>query len=224
MENISDIAKTIDHTNLKVNATVQDIRKTCLEAKTYGFRSVCVNLRWAKLAKEELKGSGVKVVVVIDWPCGASLTEARVFQAELAKKDGADEIDPVMGVGDLKMGDYKTVLADFKALAKVLPVKMIIETGFLTDEEIRKAAQLVKEAGCYCVKTSTGMEPKTDIDTKIQHVKLIRSVVGPDFPIKASGGIGSLEDAKRVIEAGANIIGTSSSLKIIGLSNKTESY
>lgn len=219
-----DIAKRIDHTNLKANATSGDIKKTCAEAKQYGFRSVCVNQRWAKLAKEELKGSDVKVVVVVDWPCGASTTDSRVLQAKAAKKDGADEIDPVMGVGDLKMADYKTVLADFKALAKVAPVKMIIETGFLTDEEIKKAAQLVKEAGCYCVKTSTGMEPKTDIDTKIKHVRLIRSVVGPDFPIKASGGIGSVEDAQRLVEAGATIIGTSSSLKIIGVSEKAESY
>lgn len=223
MENIN-IAKIIDHTNLKADATAEAIKKTCGEAKTYGFRSVCVNSRWTKLAKEELKGSGIKVVAVIDWPCGASPTGVRVFQAKQAKKDGADEIDPVMDVGNFKMGNYDLVLSDFKALAKILPVKMIIETGYLTDEEIKKAAQLVKEAGCYCVKTSTGMEPKTDIDTKIEHVKLIRSVVGPDFPIKAAGGMSSMADAQRVVDAGATIIGTSSSLKIIGLSAKAESY
>jgi len=219
-----EIAKFIDHTNLKADATEGDIKKLCQEAKTYGFRSVCVHSSLVKTAKQELKGTGIRVVAVIDWPYGGAPTEVRVFQAKVAKKDGADEIDPVMDVGNFKMGNYEDVLNDFKALAKVLPTKVIIESGFLNDQEIAKAAELVKESGAICVKTSTGVEPKTDIDTKIAHIKLIRHVVGPDFLIKASGGISSAEDAQRVIEAGANIIGTSSSLKIIGVSQKAESY
>jgi deoxyribose-phosphate aldolase len=210
-----DIARIIDHTNLEASATAEDIKKTCQEAKEYGFRSVCINPRWIKLAKEELSGTNIKVVTVIDWPVGASSTKARVCEAEAAKTDGADEIDPVLDIGDFKAGNYDLVLEDLKALAKILPTKLIIETGYLTDEEIKKAASLVKEAGCYCVKTSTGTPPKVEVDTKIHHIELIREAVGPDFPIKAAGGIRTMEDAKRVVEAGANIIGTSSGVEIM---------
>lgn len=219
-----EIAKLIDHTNLKPNATESDIQQLCQEAKQYGFRSVCINPGWVKLAQKELKGSGIKVVTVIDWPCGASSPEARAFEAKQAKKDGAGEIDPVMNVGNFKMENYDMVLNDLKTLAKILPTKVIIETGFLTDEEIKKASALVKEAGAICVKTSTGMEPKVDLNTKILHLKMMRDVVGSDFLIKASGGIKSMEDAKKVVEAGANIIGTSSSLKILGVSQEEGSY
>lgn len=218
---MEDIAKIIDHTNLKADATENDIKQTCQEAKTYSFRSVCFNLRWVKLAKEELRGTAIKVVTVIDWPLGASPGDVRVFQAKRAKKDGADEIDPVLDIGNFKMKNYQAVLKDLKALAKVLPTKLIIETGYLTDEEIKKAALLVKEAGCYCVKTSTGMEPKVDIDTKIQQIKLIKEAVGENFPVKAAGGIQTMEDARKVIAAGANIIGTSSGLKILGYETST---
>lgn len=219
-----EIAKTIDHTNLRANATEADIRRTCREAKEYGFRGVCVNPKWVELAKKELKDTDIKVVTVIDWPNGASSTEVRVFQAERAKKDGADEIDPVMDIGNFKMGNYNLVLEDLKALAKVLPTKVIIETGFLTDEEIKKVSEIVEEAGCFCVKTSTGMPPKVDIDSKILHVKLMREAVDRDFPIKVAGGIKTMEDAQKVIETGANIIGTSSSLKILGISQEEGLY
>ncbi len=212
---MENIAKLIDHTNLKADATAESIRKTCQEAKEYGFRSVCVNSRWVKFAKEELKGTGVKVVTVIDWPVGGSPTEVRVFQAQRAKKDGADEIDPVLDVGNFKAGDYDQVSKDLKALAKILPVKIIIETGYLTDDEISKISLIAKEAGCYCVKTSTGMDPKVDIETKIRHLKIIREAVGPNFPIKAAGGVKNMDDARKVVEAGATIIGTSSGAEII---------
>lgn len=220
----SQIAKIIDHTNLIAGSTADDIRQTCQEAKKWGFRSVCINPKWVKLAKNELKNTDVKVVTVIDWPCGASNTDMRVFQAKQAKKDGADEIDPVLDIGDFKAGNYDSVLKDLKELAKILPTKLIIETGYLTDEEIKKAASLVKEAGCYCVKTSTGMDPKVDIDTKVLHIRLIREAVGAGFPIKVAGGVKTTEDAQKAVEAGATIIGTSSSLKIIGVSQEAKSY
>ncbi len=219
-----EIAKLIDHTNLRADATEEDIIKLCKEAKQYEFRSVCINPRWAKTAKDQLKGTNIKVVVVIDWPNGASPNEVRLFQAEKAKKDGTDEIDPVLDIGNFKMGNHDLVLSELSKLAKILPTKLIIETGYLTDEEIKKAAALVKDSGCYCVKTSTGQEPKVGIDMKVEHIKLMREAVGPDFPIKAAGGIKSLGDAKRAVEAGANIIGTSSGLKIIGIAQEGGDY
>ncbi len=212
---MENIAKIIDHTNLRADATPEDIRKTCQEAKTYGFRSVCINPRWIGLAKEELKGTDIKIVTVIDWPVGASSTQARVGEAEQAKKDGADEIDPVMDIGDFKAGNYEEVLKDLRALAKVLPTKVIIETGYLTGEEIKKAAELVKESGAVCVKTSTGQPPKVDVETKLGHVKIMREAVGPDFLIKAAGGIHSKEDAERMVSAGANVIGASAGVEIV---------
>ena len=210
-----EIAKIIDHTNLKANATADDIRRTCQEAKTYRFRGVCINPRWIKLAKQELKGTDIKVVTVIDWPVGASTTEARVAEARQAQKDGASEIDPVMDIGDFKSGNYEEVLKDLKALARVLPAKVIIETGYLTEEEIKKAAELVKESGAICVKTSTGAPPKVDIETKLNHVKLMREAVGSDFLIKAAGGIHSKEAVERMVLAGADIIGASAGVEIV---------
>lgn len=210
-----DVAKFIDQTNLRADATAEDIRKTCQAAKEYGFRSVCINPRWVKFAKKELEDTDVKVAPAIDWPIGASGIRGRVALAEIAKLDGADEIDVVLDIGNFKAGNYDEVLEDLKSLAKILPVKVIIETGYLTDNEISKVSLLVKEAGCFCVKTSTGIEPKTDIETKILHVKLIREAVGSDFQIKAAGGIKIMEDVQKLIEAGANIIGTSSGTEII---------
>ena len=219
-----DIAKLIDHTNLRADAKESDIYQTCLEAKEHGFRSVCINPRWVKFAKRELKNTDIKVVSVIDWPIGASTNEGRVALAKIAKKDGADEMDVVLDIGNFKAGNYGAVLEDLKFLAKILPTKIIIETGYLTDGEIKKAAQLVKEAGSFYVKTSTGIEPKVDIETKIRHIKLIREAVGPDFPIKAAGGVKNMEDAQRVITAGANIIGTSSGAEIIAGKESKSGY
>jgi deoxyribose-phosphate aldolase len=219
-----DIAKIIDHTNLRANATAEDIKKTCQEAREFGFRSVCINPRWVKLAKEDLQGTEIKVVAVIDWPIGGSSAESRVCQAKAAKKDGADEIDPVLDIGNFKAGNYDLVSQDLKKLAKILPTKMIIETGYLTDDEIKEASLMVKEAGCYCVKTSTGIDPKTDIEKKISHLKLVRQVVGPTFPIKAAGGIRTMEDAQKIVEAGANIIGTSNGVEIIRGEEAGSSY
>jgi len=210
-----EVAKLIDHTNLKANATAEDIKKTCQEAREQGFRGVCINPKWVKLAKEELKGTNIKVVTVIDWPCGASSLESRICQSEAVKKDGADEIDPVLNIGDLKAGEEKKVFDDLKALARILPTKLIIETGYLADGEIKKAASLVKDSGCYCVKTSTGLDPKVELEEKCRHIELISETVGPSFPIKAAGGIRTSTDVLKVLEAGAGIIGTSSGVEIV---------
>jgi len=209
-----DIAKTIDHTVLGASATEENIKRLCDEAKTYSFRGVCINSRWVKFAKRLLKGSGVKVATVIDFPLGASPHQARVFQARKAKEDGADELDLVLDIGSFKAGKYDEVLEDLKEIAKVLPTKVIIETGYLTEEEIVKAAQLVKKSGAICVKTSTGWEPKTDISTKAGHIRLIKKAAC-DILIKAAGGISTLKDLNIILEAGADIIGASASVSII---------
>ncbi len=217
---MKDIAKIIDHTNLGASVTANDIRQTCWEAKEYGFRGVCINPRWVGLAKEELRGTDIKIVTIIDWPNGASSTSVRIFQAQIAKEDGADEIDPVMDIGNFKMKNYEAVLKDLRLLANVLPTKVIIETGYLTDEEIKKAAAVVKESGGFCVKTSTGMEPKVEIEKKILDIKLMREAVGEGFLIKAAGGITTLKHVEQALASGANIIGTSSFLKILGISEQ----
>ncbi len=209
------IAKILDHTDLRADATEQDICRLCNEAKKFGFGGVCVNSKWVKVAKKELEGTDIKIVVVIDWPVGAGSPESRVFQAKKAKEDGADQIDPVMDIGDFKEGNYEKVSEDLKALSSILPCKVIIETGYLTDEEIVKASLLVKEAGAYCVKTSTGMEPKVDLERKAGHVRLMRKAVGNDFLIKAAGGIRTMKDAEKMLEAGADIIGTSAGVEIV---------
>lgn len=209
-----DIAKIIDHTFLGADGGKKDIERICQEAKTYGFRGVCINSRWIKFAKGLLEGSDVKITTVIDYPLGASPHRVRLFQGKAAKDDGADELDLVLAIGSFKAGKYDEVLEDLKEIAKILPTKVIIETGYLTDEEIAKASQLVKASGCICVKTSTGWEPKTDISTKAEHIKIIRKTL-PGVLIKASGGIRTLKDLKILVEAGADIIGTSASVDIM---------
>jgi len=209
-----NINKTIDHTYLKADAGEKEIKRICKETLKYGFRSVCINPEWASLAKKELKGKAL-VVTVIDWPCGAGSINARVFEAKQAKKDGADEIDPVIKIGKLKEGKYAEVLNDLKKLSKILPTKVIIETGFLSEKEIIKASKIVKKAGAICVKTSTGVPPKVETDKKIRHVKLMRKAVGPKYLIKAAGGIRTLKDVEKMLKAGADIIGTSGSVSIV---------
>lgn len=209
-----NIAKTIDHTFLEASATKEDIKRLCNEAKTYDFRGVCINSRWVKFAKGLLKGSGVKVATVIDFPLGASSHQVRVFQARKAKEDSADELDLVLDIGSFKAGKYDEVLEDLKEIAEVLPTKVIIETGHLTEEEIVKAARLVKKSGAICVKTSTGWEPKIDINTKAGHIRLIKKAAC-DILIKAAGGIRTLKDLNIILKAGADIIGASSSVEIM---------
>jgi len=217
--NAREIARYIDHTNLKPYATREDIIKLCDEAIQYGFYAVCVNPYRVKLAKDYLreKGADVKVASVIGFPLGATPTEVKVFEAKNALDDGADELDMVINIGALKDGDYEYVKNDIAEVVKVAhkrgtKVKVIIETCYLTDEEKVKACELAKEAGADFVKTSTGFGTG---GATVEDVKLMRKVVGPDMGVKAAGGIRTYEQALAMIEAGANRIGTSSGVKIV---------
>ena len=216
MKNINQLAKIIDQTNINEKAGAQDIKKSCQEVREYGFRGLCVNPKWVKLVKKELKGTGSKVVVLVDPPMGQSTTARRVKICKKAKKNGADELDVVMNIIDLKYERYEKVLKDLKAICKILPTKVIIGSGFLTDEEIEKASKLVKEAGAICVKTATSKDPleAREMEEKARHVAIMKKSA-PGLLIKASGRVSNFEDLKKVVEAGADIIGTSYGVSII---------
>ncbi|NLM75883.1 MAG: deoxyribose-phosphate aldolase [Clostridiaceae bacterium] len=211
-----ELAKMIDHTLLKPDATKEQIRKLCSEAKKFGFASVCVNSYYTDLVSNELKGSDVKTCVVVGFPLGAMLTDVKVCEAGEAVKNGAQEIDMVINVGALKNQDYDYVEKDIKAVVDAVCgkalVKVIIETCFLTDEEKIIACKLAQKAGAHFVKTSTGFGPG---GATVQDVKLMRETVGNSMGVKASGGIRDYEKAAAMIEAGANRIGASSSVDIV---------
>jgi len=218
-----DLARMIDHTVLKPEATADEIKKLCEEAKEYNFASVCVNPCNVALCKELLKGSEVKVCTVIGFPLGANTTETKRFEAEQAITNGALEIDMVINVGRLKQGDYNYVFNDVKEVVlaakngKAL-CKVILETALLTDEEKVKACILCKEAGADFVKTSTGFSKG---GATAADVALMRKIVGGAMGVKASGGIRTREDAEIMIANGASRIGASASIKIV-LGDKSE--
>lgn len=211
-----NLPKIIDHTNINTAATGKDIKKTCAEAKKFGFRGVCVNPQWVKLAKQELKGRVVRVICLIDPPMGLSPLQKRLEAVQKAKKDGADELDVAMNIIDMKYERYDEVLNDLKRICRVLPTKVIIGSGYLTDDEVKKASELVKEAGAFCVKTATSRDPLShlELQEKARHLKLMREAA-PGLKIKASGNIKTLKDVLMMQEAGADIIGTSSSVEIM---------
>ncbi|PJA02513.1 deoxyribose-phosphate aldolase [bacterium (Candidatus Gribaldobacteria) CG_4_10_14_0_2_um_filter_36_18] len=216
MVRIKEIAKIIDHTNIRVSATEKEIRKTCQEARKYGFRSVCVNPEWVRLSHEELEDTDVKVVVLIDPPMGLSSHLKRVEAAKKAKKDGASELDVVMNIIDMKYERFDEVLEDLKEITKILPTKVIIGSGYLTDKEIEKASELVKKAGAFCVKTATEKDPLEHIELKekAKHLQIMKKGA-PGLKIKAAGKIRTLKDLEMMVKAGADIIGTSSSVEIM---------
>lgn len=219
-----DVAAAIDHTQLKPQETRAAIEKLCAEARQYHFGAVCVNGTWVLLAKKLLEGSGVKVASVIGFPLGAMSTKAKAFEAKDAVENGADEIDMVMNIGAHKGGEYDYVRDDIAAVVNAVPgtpVKVILETGYLTDDEIVKASQLVKEAGAAFVKTSTGFGPS---GASVPHVELMRKTVGPQMGVKAAGGIRSYEDAVKMLNAGATRLGTSSGAAIVQGATSQESY
>lgn len=210
------LAPYIDHTLLKADAKPAEIQKLCTEARHFGFATVCVNSRYIRLATHELKDSKTLPISVVGFPLGACDTQAKSHEAKLSIHHGAQEIDMVLALGALKSGDWGAVFEDIATVvqsSKPYPVKVILETSLLTDAEKVVACVISKEAGAAFVKTSTGFSTggATEHD-----IALMRSVVGADMGVKASGGIRTTADALKMIAAGANRIGASASVQIIG--------
>jgi deoxyribose-phosphate aldolase len=211
------LARKIDHTLLKPDATPDQIAQLCFEARKYEFASVCVNPTHVKLCTDLLRGSPVKVCTVIGFPLGASSPKVKAFETETALREGATEIDMVINIGALKAKDHELVAKDIDGVVRMSHaagalVKVIIETALLTEEEKVTACLLAKEAGADFVKTSTGFSGG---GATSEDIALIRRVVGPEMGIKASGGVKTYEDAKRMVEAGATRIGASAGVKIV---------
>lgn len=215
MENLN---KHIEHTLLKQDAKLEDFIKLFNEAKAHKFLGVCINPAYVKLAKENLKDNDVKVVTVIGFPLGANRSDVKAFEASKAVEDGADEIDMVINVTAIKNKDYNFVVNDIKAVkaaCKDKPLKVILETDLLEKDEIKKACELCVEAKADLVKTSTGFV-KGGVGAKAEDVKLMYETVSPyGLKVKASGGIRDKETAVKMIEAGAERLGTSSGVKIV---------
>lgn len=210
-----ELAKKIDHTLLKADATREQILRICEEAKQYGTASVCVNTCWTFTVKQALEGSGIKTCCVVGFPLGAMSTAAKAFEAAYAVDMGADEVDMVLNIGMAKGGEWTNVKADIEAVVDAAcgaDVKVIIETCLLTDEEKVMACRMAKEAGAAFVKTSTGF---STAGAKEEDIRLMRETVGPDLGVKASGGIRTREDALKMIAAGATRIGASATAKIV---------
>ena len=205
-----DLNLLIDQTLLKPTATEADIKQLCTEAKKFKFWSVCVNPVWVKLARKQ----GVRVCSVVGFPLGANTLAIKIAEARQVIKDGASEIDAVMNLGWLKMGQVKDLqhgLQSFVTACRGKIVKIIIETCYLTDKEKVMAAKLVKQSGADFVKTSTGFG---SAGATVEDVRLLRKAVGPDFGVKASGGIKTREQAEAMVAAGANRLGTSAGVAI----------
>jgi len=215
----NELAKMIDHTELKASSGRKKIEQLCKDAVNFGFYSVCINPCHAKFASDILKNEDVKVCVVAGFPLGANRTDIKAEEARKAVKDGAGEIDMVINNGLLREGKYQYVRKDIIAVVEAsypAHVKVILENCYLTDEQIIKGCELSVEAGAKFVKTSTGFGA---FGAFPQHVKLMRETVGPDIGVKAAGGIKNFKDALRLIKAGANRIGASSGISILeGLS------
>ena len=211
------IARFIDHTLLKPDATPQQIEQMCAEAREHGFASVCVNPSYVPLCARLLQGSNVAVCTVIGFPLGATSTPAKVFEAEQAIRDGAREVDMVLHIGHLKAGDADYVREDIRQVAEAAHAggalcKVILETSMLTDDEKVTACKLAVEAGADFVKTSTGFGGG---GATVADVRLMRVAVGDQAGVKASGRVRSLVDAQAMIAAGATRIGTSSGVAIV---------
>lgn len=211
----STLASLIDHTLLKPTASRAQIGQLCEEAQRYHFASVCVNPVHVPMAAELLQGSGVKVCTVIGFPLGSTSTMAKVLEARDAVAAGAEEIDMVINIGSLLEQDYAKVYSDIKGVRDAVSrqlLKVILETGYLSKEQIVRGCILAKMAGADFVKTSTGFGPG---GATVEDVKLMRDVVGDDCGVKASGGIRDLATAIAMIKAGANRLGASSGIAII---------
>ena len=210
------INQYIDHTNIRKEAKKEDIIKSCDEAKEFKFRGVCVRPQWVKLVATQLKGTGIKTIVLIDDPIGDSSHETRMKIAKKAILDGAENLDVVINVVDVKHERWGKIEKDLKDICKLQDTKVIIASGMLTDEEIAKASSLVKKAGAICVKTATDKDPleNREMSEKARHLKIMRENA-PGLLIKASGNIKTLKDVKEMIRAGADIIGSSHGVSIM---------
>lgn len=209
------IASYIDHTLLKPEATKDQVMKLCVEAREYGFASVCINPAFVELAASILKSSDAKVCTVVGFPLGANATPIKVEETKQAIRDGAEEIDMVINIGALKAGDSQLVEDDIRAVVDAAEgnlVKVIIETCLLTREEKILACQLAEKAGAHFVKTSTGFSSG---GATPEDVALMKEVVGERLGVKASGGVRDLASAKSMIQAGATRIGSSNSVVIV---------
>ena len=207
--------KYIDHTLLKADATRKDIEKLCAEAKQYDFASVCVNTYWVPLCASELKDSDVSVCCVVGFPLGAMSTQAKAFETRQAVKDGADEIDMVINIGELKNGNDEAVLHDIEAVVQAAEgavVKVILENCLLEKEEIVRACKLCMKAKADFVKTSTGFSTGGAV---LEDVRLMKETVAEKCKVKAAGGIRSKADMDAMIEAGADRIGTSAGISLL---------
>lgn len=207
-------SKLFDHTILKADATKEEVAEICREAVEHDFMSVCVNSYYTAFAAGLLKGSNVLVCTVVGFPLGQMSTAAKCAETELAVADGAEEIDMVINVGALKDQEYEAVLNDIKSVKKACRearLKVIIETCLLTEKEKIKACELAKQAGADFVKTSTGF---SKAGATAEDVELMRRTVGETMGVKASGGIRNKETAEKMIQAGANRLGTSATIEI----------
>lgn len=211
-----EMAKYLDDTLLKADATPEQIVKICEEAKTYGCASVCVNSSYVPLVAKKLSGSEVKTCCVIGFPLGACTSESKAAETADSIEKGANEVDMVIQIGRAKAGEWDYVKSDIEAVVKAAAgkaiVKVIIETCLLTDEEKIKACQIAKEAGADFVKTSTGFSTG---GATVEDIRLMRETVGKDMGVKASGGVRDFEKAQAMIDAGATRIGTSSAAGIL---------
>lgn len=219
----ADIAALIDHTALKPNTTSDQIRQLCAEAKEYKFASVCVNLTWLELCDQLLGDSTVKRCVVVGFPLGATLPSAKAYETAEAIRLGAQEVDMVLNVGRLKDGDYDLVYQDINAVVEMAHaegalVKVILETFLLSDEEKATACMIAQRAGADFVKTSTGFNGG---GATVEDVTLMRSIVGNELGVKASGGVRTGADALAMVAAGATRIGASAGVSIVDSFNES---
>jgi deoxyribose-phosphate aldolase len=212
-----DIARKIDHTLLKPEATREQIETLCREAREHGFATVCINPAWVSLCAALLRGSETRVCTVVGFPLGATVPEVKAYEAARVVEAGACEVDMVLNVGALKSGDYRLVQRDIAGVVEASRpggalIKVIIEAALLTDDEKVKACVLAKAACADFVKTSTGFGPG---GATAADVALMRRVVGPDMGVKAAGGVRDLQSARAMLEAGADRIGASVGVKIV---------
>lgn len=213
----------IEHTLLKPEATTEQVKQLCLDAQMHQFKGVCINSWFVPVVKSELADSKVLIVSVIGFPLGAGLTSTKAFETEAAQKAGAHEIDMVLNVGALKEKNYSYIKADISSVCKASPakVKVILETGLLDEEEIRTACKLSVEAGAAFVKTCTGFNIGV---AEVNHIKIMREIVGPNIGVKASGGIKTADGAWSLIRAGADRLGTSSGVALVTGTKSTGGY